>query len=1129
MDQGKKLAIFRARFRGRQDVFGHQYTIRDENKSVVGKGYAPVCGNFFSDVCHIKNKTNVSCGDCLHREWVPTTDASVHRHIKSVEIQNVYVIQLDGTIHFGAVDFDVKEGKEEQGYDWSEVVKVRDILETLGVPHAIARSTSAGYHLYIFFSQPYPAARFRAVIAKIFKTAGFNQYLKDKAKTQLPEVFPKQDYIDEKGLGSAIKPPMIETQILVGRNCFVDADNVVIGEGLPDDDKINAQWEYLDSVPLAEGSVFDRLIEVYDLRVGPSLPKAKRESSGEDWQTGKGAFVPFGHVEKVIYGCDAFKDLFEDSKATGRLSHQHGFALFHMAMNTVDGKEWFLKNTNWGADSPQTRQLEQSEEKGYRPWSCHKMIEIGLCKRTVLCAEAAPKGLTAAGTAAADGTLDGLSDEDRGKYNPYRFSFGPGDEFFHQLLKEVGGLSEEPEAAVKEEKLRDILRRLQVLDKKKQRDFKTQLELIQKQLKIPKNKTAPMFKAAEQDHLAQVKANLGGDPAVFTVESKTYRKHTGGNKFGYSEIRASKTEVTETLLCEADIDILEIRTYMGETSEETATFYYGTARGPGAETQFNINSDIWANDQKFQLFFTRLLGTAFTPLRVNLELIKQASIGWSRKTGAQASIYITTQGFYEDRYLMPSVAVDRYGVRPNEANPVDLSMKQFCKSLDFRVLSEDDFIATLVHIKNEFMAAWPEDWTYMGLPHVLLPAVMPKFGWSARPTFFLDGISGSGKTELTSALQQFWGCFQTLVRLDSTQKFMGEVGYEFRDACVVFDDFKGAKPKDVDTILNLIQHGFDGHVAGKLNRDGTMRKAHGNRSVMIMSGERFIQGHSSIVARTLLLEVGQFDITTTASNYASVLGMHKNYRGVTPRFISWLLNVPVEPYVAEFNAILQKLRGAKIGKHNVGRVSNTFACNHLVFKLWAQFLYEHGVATAEERDEMNKTHLRLVNKNYVKVLSLCEDEQDSVTFKDLLLELILSGSASIVGGNNEFAVEYKQIIGVWNPHNSRQIYFYPALTFKLVTDSQRNGVTVNKRATMRQLVESKVIVEFDGDGVSKVVRVDGKQQRMMVIDAVALGLMDAPGQPQQYPVAVPPLAAANSKLIAFRPSVEAALGSDGIF
>jgi hypothetical protein len=163
------------------------------------------------------------------------------------------------------------------------------------------------------------------------------------------------------------------------------------------------------------------------------------------------------------------------------------------------------------------------------------------------------------------------------------------------------------------------------------------------------------------------------------------------------------------------------------------------------------------------------------------------------------------------------------------------------------------------------------------------------------------------------------------------------------------------------------------------------------------------------------------------------------------------------------------------------------------------------------------------------VLSLCEDEQDSVTFKDLLLELILSGSASIVGGNNEFAVEYKQIIGVWNPHNSRQIYFYPALTFKLVTDSQRNGVTVNKRATMRQLVESKVIVEFDGDGVSKVVRVDGKQQRMMVIDAVALGLMDAPGQPQQYPVAVPPLAAANSKLIAFRPSVEAALGSDGIF
>jgi hypothetical protein len=1129
MDQGKKLAIFRTRFHGRQDVFGHQYTIRDENKSIIGKGYAPVCSNFFSTVCHIKNKTNVTCGECLHREWVPTTDASVRKHIESVEIQNVYVIQLDGTINFGAIDFDVKEGKEEQGYDWSEVVKVRDILETLGIPHGIARSTSAGYHLYIFFSAPYPAARFRAVVAKIFKTAGFNQYIKDKAKPQLPEVFPKQDYIDEKGLGSAIKPPMVETQILIGRNCFVDADNLVIGEGLSDDDKINAQWEYLDSIPLAEGAVFDRLIEVYDLQVGPSLPKAKRESSGEEWLTGKGDFVPFGSVEKVIYGCDAFKNLFEELKATGRLSHQHGFALFHMAMNTVDGKEWFLKNTNWGADSRDMRQLEQSEEKGYRPWSCSKMMEIGLCTKTVPCAEAAPKGLTAAGAATDDGTLEGLSDDEQKKYNPYRFSFGPGDEFFHQLLKEVGDLAAESESAVKEEKLRDILRRLQVLDKKKQRDFKTQLELIQKQLKIPKSKTTPMFKAAEQDHLAQAKANLGGDRTVFPVESRTYRKRMGGGKFGYSEIKTSKTEMTETLLCEADIDILEIRTYIGETSEDTATFYYGNARGPGVETQFNVNSDIWANDQKFQLFFTRLLGTAFTPLRANLELIKQASIGWSRETGAQSTMYLTTQGFYEDRYLMPSVTVDRHGIRPNETNPVDLSMKQFCRNLDFRILPEDEFIATLVHIKNEFMAAWPEDWTYMGLPHVLLPAVMHKFGWSARPTLFFDGMSGAGKSAITFALQQFWGDFREMVRLDSTAKFLGEIGYEFRDACAVFDDFKGLKPKDIECVLSIIQHGFDGNVAGKMNRDSSMKKAHGNRSIMIMSGERFIQGHASIVARTLLLEVGQFDISTTSSNFASVLDMQKNYRGVTPRFMSWLLNVPTEPYAEELSTHLQKLRGTKSGKNNVGRVSNTFACNHLVFKLWAQFLHEHGVATAEERDEMNKTHLRLVNKNYAKVLNRCEEELESVTFKDLLLELILSGGASITGANTEFTVEHKPILGSWSPSNPRQIYMYPSLTFKLVTDSQRSGVTANQRATMRQLVEKGIIVDHEPDGVTKVVRLDGKAQRVMVIDAVALGLMDPPAQTSSYPVAVPPLAATNAKLITLRPGIEAALGSDGIF
>ncbi|MCJ7521125.1 MAG: hypothetical protein MUP21_02740 [Dehalococcoidia bacterium] len=1129
MDQSQKAAVFRARFYGRQDVYGRRFFTHDAAKDIQVRNFAPVCTKFWTDVCHIKNKTNIRCSQCTHREWAPITDASALRHIESVEVQNVYLLQLDGTIHFGAMDFDVKEGKEDQGYDWSEVVKVCDILKNQGIPYAVARSTSAGYHIYLFFKEPYLAARFKAVVAKLFKTAGFDQYIMDRVKNQLPEVFPKQDYIDKDSLGNGITPPMGEAQILIGRNCFVDSENVVIGEGLSDEEKINAQWEYLDSIPLVDGAVLDRLIEIYQLSVGPSRP-VEKSAAAQEYASMHGERKPIGSVEKVIYGCDAFKRIFESVKETGQLGFLQGSTLYHMAMNTEDGKEWFLKNTPWGQNADEIKELEFSENKRYGPWSCGKMMEMRLCTKTVPCAEAAPKGLAATGAAADDGALEGLSAAEKKKYNPYRFSLGPGDEFFHQLLKEVGDLAAESEAAVKEEKLRDILQRLQVLDKKKQRDFKTQLELVQKQLKIPKNKTAPMFKAAEQDHVARIKANLGGDPTVYPVESKTYRKHIGTGRFGYSEIKASKSEVSEILLCEADIDITEIRTYMGETTEETSTFYFGEARGLGVDTTFNINSDIWAHDQKFQLFFTRLLGTAFTPLRCNLELIKQASIGWSRQTGAKAMMYLTSQGFYEERYLMPSVIVDRDGLRPNETNPVDLSMKQFCKNLDFSILPEDDFIATLAHIKNEFMVAWPEDWTYLGLPHVLLPVAINKFGWTARPTFFLDGESGLGKTSLTQALQQFWGNFPQLVSLMlSSEKYLGELAYEFKDACVVFDDFKELTAKQRDSVLHTIQHGFDGNVGGKCNRDGTLKKAHGNRSVMIMSGERFIQNHASVVARTILLEVGKFDANATETYHASVLAMQGNYRGVTPRFISWVLNLPSEPYADELIEVQRKLRGPSGKRNNAARVSTTFACNHIVFKLWTQFLHEHGVATTEERDEMNKTHLRLVKSNHLKMLDRCEEEQESVVFKDMLLELILSGAASIMGHNSEFEVENKPVIGAWDPNNPTRIYMYPKLTFKLVTDSQRNGAVANYRATMRQLIACKVICEFDAQALTKSVRFEGRSQRMLVIDAVALGLIDPPAAAQQYPVAVPPLNQSSAKLITIRPGIEAALGSDGIF
>jgi hypothetical protein len=106
-----------------------------------------------------------------------------------------------------------------------------------------------------------------------------------------------------------------------------------------------------------------------------------------------------------------------------------------------------------------------------------------------------------------------------------------------------------------------------------------------------------------------------------------------------------------------------------------------------------------------------------------------------------------------------------------------------------------------------------------------------------------------------------------------------------------------------------------------------------------------------------------------------------------------------------------------------------------------------------------------------------------------LLQLILSGGASIVGANSKFTVEDRQVIGCWNPKNPRQIYFYPSSTIQLEADKvdDKSGLLVRK--VLGQWLIRRGLVECGQYGFTEVVRIDGMPQRVMVVDAVKLGLM----------------------------------------
>jgi hypothetical protein len=1126
MDMARKIEVFRARFHGRQDIFGRARKVGKEGEERTV--YSPVCNNIWTSVCHIERGTGVPCSDCENQLWEPVSDQNVKQHITAHHVHNYYLVLDEGMIRFGAIDFDYKPGKEAQGYSFFEVKKFCKILKARGIDYGIARSTNNGYHVYVFFKEPYPAVRFRAVMSKFFEAAGFDIYVKERAKPAFPEIFPKQDYVSQGFLGNGITPPMIEPLMMKGKKCWVDDNDVMIGQEIEDGQAmIDAQWDHLENLPWADPAAFEKIIEHYALKIEDIAVLKKRAVESASRQiVGDGSARPHGHIEKVLYGCEAFRDLTARIRGEGHEpSHVEGMALWHLAINTVDGKDWFQKNvTTWGRTQSEAKQLEFSIKKNYRPHSCSTMKEQGICHKQGLCIEAAPRPKAKPGEAEiTEGALEDLNEQDQKEYNPYRFAFSQGAELLHELTKGADSLLQVEDQLQKEDGLRELARRAQALDKPKVKQFKEYVDRIQKPLKVPKNKIGPMFKAAEEAKFELEKVMLEEDSSVYEVGSYVYRKRYGGGKYGYYQITKGKDQLTETLLLEVDILIHEVRYYM-EESGISRTVYRGIVKDADGEKSFEIDTDVWSTDSDFVKFFTKLIGPKFQPKRKQIDDVKQAVLGWSEKKNLMQKVSsLLTQGFYEGTYLMPSVTVDAGGLRPTKSGVLDTSHKDVVKNLDWKILEDDVFQETLRHIKDDFLSAWPDEWTYIGLAHVMRPLMMKVMGWSHFPTLFYDGLSGIGKSELLKILQMFWGNFSSLVNLTVTQKYLEEMAHEFNDACLVLDDFKGITPQQKNAVMHQIQYGYDGSSTGKLNRDSTARKARKNRATLIMSGEGFIQHQASVVARTLLLEVHRFNNDMTHEAYFRVQKMAKNYAGITPRFLHWLLGREAKILQDDYEALRITLYRFAKGRQNASRIAENVAGNHLTWRLFTSFMEDSAVITTSERDQMNERHWAICQSLYHRMVFRCEEEQEATNFKSILLALILSGKVRVEGLHQSVEALRAPVVGYLpDPSDPKTGYYYPETVMNEINEVMRQqGTSLPKKTVGRQLLDAKIIKEVDSDRSTKLVRKGNARIRVWVIDHVALELID--------PDVVQETESPKSTVVPLRQGQKAMMDGYGIF
>jgi superfamily II DNA or RNA helicase/very-short-patch-repair endonuclease len=270
-----KIALFRALFRGREDVYPRRF----ESRKTGHSGYQPACANeWIRGVCE---KPRLKCSDCLRQRFLSPTDDTIRWHLSGRDnegkdfVMGMYPMLLDETCFVLAVDFD-KEGWRE------DALTFRQVCHDLSIPAALERSRSGnGAHVWIFFAQAIAASLARKFGAHILTEAMDRR--PDIGLRSYDRFFPNQDTLPTGGFGNLIALPLQGRPRESGNSVFLDRDLVPYQD----------QWAFLSAIrkidrPVVEAIVRDaeaadrvvgvRRAPLEDNEVAPwGLPPSRRQ------------------------------------------------------------------------------------------------------------------------------------------------------------------------------------------------------------------------------------------------------------------------------------------------------------------------------------------------------------------------------------------------------------------------------------------------------------------------------------------------------------------------------------------------------------------------------------------------------------------------------------------------------------------------------------------------------------------------------------------------------------------------------------------------------------------------------------------------------------------------------------
>ena len=418
---------------------------------------------------------------------------------------------------------------------------------------------------------------------------------------------------------------------------------------------------------------------------------------------------------------------------------------------------------------------------------------------------------------------------------------------------------------------------------------------------------------------------------------------------------------------------------------EKTKYFKGKLINQNGESSFEATSEDWASDQKLA---AKIYGTLGNNIFIdNITKVRDCM----NKIGAAEGIKTIvkkTFGYNEDytKYYTPSVVIDAEGVKENTELQIDLSGEDTAQFLDMKILSDVDYHHICDVIQFKLLTLLEPHVTYSAFAHAMTPIIAPFFkDIKGRYIYWMQGGSGAGKSFLMERMQCFYGTFPYVTSWSSTPNAIQKIGYFFKDAMFLVDDFKKDTVKgNYGDARRIMQTYTDMGGRSRLSSDSSLQKTYRILGWLTSTGEDNVEGEASNLARTITIFTKNKTRDMKKGYY--VKEHDPMFSGFTPRYIHYILNQDKD----EINAKLKYYQN--LFYEGIGEQDNSMRISLNAAMLMTSFYYAANFLWGE-RDAKGPI---LVQEKFLgglveELIKFAVSESSSDRFWNTLMELLAAG------------------------------------------------------------------------------------------------------------------------------------------